>query len=157
MAGLAITSPAFAAGDAIPVRFTGDGADLSPPLEWTAPPGGTKSLVLIADDPDAPAGTWVHWVLVGIPPDRKSLPEGVEKSAKPGGLAGAVHGKNDFGDLGYGGPAPPRGPVHRYFFKLYALDTVPALLVGATKEQVEKAMKGHILAQAELMGRYQRK
>ena len=157
MAGFAITSPAFAAGEAIPGRFTGDGPDVSPALEWTPPPGATKSLVLIADDPDAPVGTWVHWVLIRIPPDRKNLPEGVEKTAKPAGLGGAVNGKNDFGNLGYGGPSPPRGPVHRYFFKLYALDTTLPLAAGATKDQALKAMKGHVLAEAELMGRYQRK
>ena len=157
MAGFALTSPAIGAGAMIPAKYTGDDPDVSPPLEWTAPPAGTKSLVLIVDDPDAPVGTWVHWVLVGIPPDHRKLPEGVEKAAKPGGLAGAVNGKNDFGRLGYGGPAPPRGPAHRYFFKLYALDTTLSLSSGATKADVETAMKGHVLAQAELMGRYQRK
>ena len=153
----ALSSPAFGPGDTIPAKFTGDGSDLSPPLEWTQPPGGTKSLALIVDDPDAPVGTWVHWVLIGIPPDRRNLPEGVEASAAPKALGGAGNGKNDFGKLGYGGPAPPRGPVHRYYFKLYALDTTLSLGSGATKAQVEKAMKGHTLAQAELMGRYQRK
>ena len=157
MVGFALTSPAFAGGELIPVRFTGDGPDISPPLEWTTPPGAVKSFVLIVDDPDAPVGTWVHWVLVGIPPDRKGLPEGVDKGAHPKGLEGAVNGKNDFGRLGYGGPAPPRGPAHRYFFKLYALDSPLGLPAGATKAEAEKAMKGHILGQAELMGRYQRK
>src|SRR5437867_13104484 len=146
MAGFVLSSPAFAAGDSIPAKFTADGLDVSPMLEWAAPPGGTKSLVLIVDDPDAPAGTWVHWVLIGIPPDRTSLPEGVEKTGTPSGLGGAVNGKNDLGRLGYGGPAPPGGKTHRYFFKLDALDTKLALAAGATKDQVEKAMKGHILA-----------
>ena len=152
-----LTSPAFAGGEMIPVKYTGDGPDLSPQLKWIAPPGAAKSLVLIVDDPDAPVGTWVHWVLVGLPPDRKSLPEGVDTGAHPKGIEGAVNGKNDFGRLGYGGPAPPRGPAHRYFFKLYALDAALSLRSGATKAEVEKAMKGHILGQAELMGRYQRK
>ena len=157
MAGFVLSSPAFAAGDSIPAQFTADGLDVSPMLEWAAPPGGTKSLVLIVDDPDAPAGTWVHWVLIGIPPDRRSVPEGVEKTGTPSGLVGTVNGKNDFGRLGYGGPAPPRGSAHRYFFKLYALDTTLSLPSGATKADAEKAMKGHVLVQAETMGRYQRK
>jgi Raf kinase inhibitor-like YbhB/YbcL family protein len=157
MVGFAITSPAFAPGAAIPARFTGDGINVSPPLEWTAPPGTTKSLVLIVDDPDAPVGTWVHWVLIGIPPDRRNLPEDVDTGPSPKGLAGALNGKNDFGRLGYGGPAPPRGPVHRYFFKLYALDAPLAIGTGATKDEVVKAMKGHVLAEAQCMGTYQRK
>src|SRR5436309_5621162 len=127
MAGFALTSPAFGAGAMIPARYTGDGPDVSPPLEWTASPAGTKSLVLIVDDPDAPVGTWVHWVLVGIPPDHRKLPEGVEKAAKPGSLAGAVNGKNDVGRLGYGGHGPPRGAARRYFFERYAVDTALAL------------------------------
>jgi len=157
MVGFAITSPAFAPGEAIAAKYTGDGLDVSPPLEWTEPPGATKSLVLIVDDPDAPVGTWVHWVLSGIPPDRRNLPEGVETVAAPHGLGGAVNGKNDFGRLGYGGPAPPRGSAHRYFFKLYALDTVLDLGPGPTKDQALKAMKGHLLAEAHVMGTYQRK
>src|SRR5712691_173552 len=135
MVGFALTSPAFAAGEMIPAKYTADGPDVSPALEWTAPPGGTKTLALIMDDPDAPSGTWVHWVLVGIPPDRKGLPEGVERKAKPAGFGDAVNGKNDFGGLGYGGPAPPRGSVHRYVFKLYALDTTLSLPAGSTKDQ----------------------
>ena len=157
MVALTLTSPAFSAGATIPTIYTGDGPDLSPPLEWVGPPGTVKSFVLIVDDPDAPVGTWVHWVLAGIPPDRKALPEGVDNGAHPKGIGGAVNGKNDFGKLGYGGPAPPPGPVHRYFFKLYALDAVLPIQPGATKADVEKAMKGHILGEAELMGRYQRK
>jgi hypothetical protein len=153
----ALTSPEFDTGQSIPAQFTADGADVSPQLEWTAPPGGTKSLVLIVDDPDAPAGTWVHWVLAGIPPDRKSLPSSVGADPHPGGLVPAVNGRNTFGSLGYGGPAPPRGPAHRYFFKLYALDAEPAWKPGVTKADAEKAMKGHVLGQAQLMGTYQRK
>lgn len=157
MVAFTLTSPAFGAGETIPSIYTGDGMDLSPPLAWTAPPAGTKSLVLIVDDPDAPGGAWVHWVLAGIPPGPGKLSEGVESTAHPAGLGGAVSGTNDFDRLGYGGPEPPRGSVHRYFFKLYALDTTLELPSGASKAAVEKAMKGHVLAQAELMGRYQRK
>ena len=153
----ALSSPAFDAGNPIPAKFTADGADISPMLEWTPPPGGTKGLVLIVDDPDAPGGTWVHWVLAGIPPDRKNLPEKVSAQANPEGLSRAVNGRNDFGKSGYGGPDPPRGPVHRYFFKLYALDTVLPWKAGVTKAEMEKLMKGHVLAEADLMGTYQRK
>lgn len=152
-----LSTPAFDAGQAIPAKFTADGADISPMLEWTPPPGGTKSLALIVDDPDAPGGTWVHWVLAGIPPDRKNLPEKVGSQANPEGLSRAVNGKNDFGKLGYGGPDPPRGPVHRYFFKLFALDEVLPWKPGVTKAEAEKMMKGHILGEADLMGTYQRK
>ena len=157
MLALTLTSPAFTAGDMIPAKFTGDGPDLSPPLEWSRLPAGTRCLALIVDDPDAPGGTWVHWVLVGIPPDRASLPEGVDASAHPRGLVGAVNGKNDFGRLGYGGPAPPRGPAHRYLFKLYALDAPLAVPPGVTRDRLLAAMKGHILGEAQLMGLYQRK
>lgn len=154
----ALTSPAFDAGQPIPARFTADGADISPMLEWTPPPAGTKSLVLIVDDPDAPAGTWVHWVLAGIPPDRRNLPEKVASDPAPeGGLSRAVNGKNSFGRSGYGGPDPPPGPVHRYFFKLYALDAALSWKPGVTKAEAEKLMKGHVLGGAELMGTYQRK
>ena len=156
MVAIAISSPAFPAGGTIPAKYTADGPDLSPPLAWTAAPETTKSLVLIVDDPDAPGGTWVHWVLVGIPPDRHGLPEGVETSAKPGGLGGAINGKNTFGKTGWGGPSPPPGPAHRYVFKLYALDTVLAPGPDVTKESALKAMKGHVLAEAELIGRYKR-
>jgi len=157
MTAFTLSSPAFAQGVAIPPRFTGDRQDVSPPLEWTEPPAGTKSFILIVDDPDAPVGTWVHWVLCGIPPDRRSLPEAVETSASPHGLGGAINGKNDFGKLGYGGPAPPPGPPHRYFFKLYALDTTIVWKQGVTKSEAERSMRGHVLAQAQLMGTYQRR
>jgi Raf kinase inhibitor-like YbhB/YbcL family protein len=154
---LTLTSLAFGAGDVIPARFTADGPDLSPPLAWEKVPEGTRSIVLIVDDPDAPAGTWVHWVLAGIPPDRTSLPEGIDVAGHPKGLVGAVNGTNSFGRLGYGGPSPPRGPAHRYYFRLYALDSPLDVKPGVTKVALLAAMKGHVLAEGELMGRYQRK
>jgi Raf kinase inhibitor-like YbhB/YbcL family protein len=144
-----VTSAAFQEGATIPTQYTGDGKDLSPPLSWTGVPQGTKSLALICDDPDAPRGTWVHWVLFNIPSDQKEL----AGEKLPGG---ARQGKNDFGNIGYGGPAPPKGKPHRYFFKLYALDTTLDLPAGATKAQLEAAMKGHILAEGQIMGTYQR-
>jgi Raf kinase inhibitor-like YbhB/YbcL family protein len=148
-----LTSPAFAEGGTIPKQYTGDGKNVSPPLEWTEVPEGVKSFTLICDDPDAPRGTWVHWVFFNIPPDMRSLSEGVPSDTHPGG---ANHGINDFKELGYGGPAPPRGKPHRYFFKLYALDTPLDLKVGATKQQVVQAMEGHVRAIAQLMGQYGR-
>jgi hypothetical protein len=151
---LEIKSSAFAKGGDIPRKFTCDAQDLSPALTWSEPPKGTQSFALIMDDPDAPVGTWVHWVLYDLRATVRSLPEGVLKDAL---LAdGAQLGKNSWDRIGYGGPCPPPGPAHRYFFKLYALDGKTNLRAGATKAELEKAMHGHILAQAELMGRYQR-
>ena len=156
--GLALTSPVFAPGAEIPALFTCEGRDISPHLEWTGVPVGTKSLVLIVDDPDAPDPaapkmTWVHWVLYDLPPEARSLPEGVA----PGDLPAGTHeGTNDWKRTGYGGPCPPIGR-HRYFHKLYALDVVLGDLGTPTKAEVEKAMKGHVLAQADLMGTYQKK
>jgi Raf kinase inhibitor-like YbhB/YbcL family protein len=149
-----LTSSAFEEGATIPKEFTGDGQDTSPPLQWGGAPEGVKSFALICDDPDAPRGTWVHWVLWSLPADQHELPAGVP--AKPSRPGGARQGKNDFGNPGYGGPAPPRGKPHRYFFKLYALDTTLDLPEGATKQQLEQAMKGHILASGQLMGKYAR-
>ncbi len=151
---LNLSSSAFQPGGAIPQKFTCDGADVSPALAWTGAPTATQSFALIADDPDAPVGTWVHWVLFDLPGAAHDLPEAVPKQDQ---LANdARQGRNDFGKIGYGGPCPPRGPVHRYFFKLYALDAKLNLKPGAAKSDVEQAMKGHILAQAELIGRYAR-
>jgi Raf kinase inhibitor-like YbhB/YbcL family protein len=149
-----LTSPAFKEGEAIPSKFTCDGTNVSPALGWTGVPEGTKSLALICDDPDAPMGTWVHWVLYNVPPDSTSLPEGVpgEEKAK----SGMTQGKNDFGKIGYGGPCPPPGKPHRYFFKIYALDTKIIMKAGATKRDLEKGMEKHILAQGQLMGTYKR-
>jgi len=151
---LGLTSPAFEDGGTIPSRFTCDGADLSPHLQWSNVPTGTKSLALICDDPDAPMGTWVHWVLFDLPADTTSLREGVPADDTIQGSA--IQGKNDFGRIGYGGPCPPRGKAHRYFFKLYALDSRLELKPGAKKKDVEKAMKGRVLAQGQLVGRYRR-
>jgi Raf kinase inhibitor-like YbhB/YbcL family protein len=149
-----LTSSAFKAGDSIPKKHTCDGADVSPPLAWPEPPSGTKSFALICDDPDAPAGTWVHWVLYDVPGTAGQLPEAVD--TKPTLADGSRQGTNDFKRTGYGGPCPPRGAPHRYFFKLYALDSALGLAPGATKAQVLKAMEGHVKGQAELMGRYGR-
>jgi Raf kinase inhibitor-like YbhB/YbcL family protein len=151
---LNLSSNSFAAGEKIPKQFTCDGEDRSPELHWPAPPSGTKSFALIADDPDAPVGTWVHWVLFNLPPDTSSLPENIPK--KDILENGAIQGQNDFGRTGYGGPCPPPGKPHRYFFKLYALDSAVNLKSNATKDDLERAMNGHILAQGEYIGRYGR-
>jgi Raf kinase inhibitor-like YbhB/YbcL family protein len=148
-----MTSGAFAPGEPIPVKYTCDGDDVSPPLQWSDPPEGTQSFVHIADDPDAPGRTWVHWVLFNLPAQARSLPEAVPPEADP--ADGGRHGENSWKRLGYGGPCPPSG-THRYFFKLYALDTALELEAGEGKERVLEAMEGHILAQAELMGTYSR-
>jgi Raf kinase inhibitor-like YbhB/YbcL family protein len=149
-----LTSSAFLEGATIPKKHTADGADVSPPLSWQGAPQTTKSFALICDDPDAPRGTWVHWVLFNLPTDKYELSEDVPSTGKVS--SGALQGKNDFGKLGYGGPSPPKGKPHRYFFKIYALDTVLDLKEGATKAQLEKAMAGHTLAQGQLMGTYGR-
>ncbi len=144
----------FAQGASIPRTFTCDGEDRSPALDWSGAPAGTKSFALIADDPDAPAGTWVHWVIYNIPANAHSLAGGVEKKEQ---LAdGTRQGRNDFRKIGYNGPCPPPGKAHRYFFKLYALGAELAVAPAATKAEIERAMSGHILGQAEWMGRYQR-
>jgi Raf kinase inhibitor-like YbhB/YbcL family protein len=150
-----LTSTAFTEGAPIPVKHTCDAADVSPALNWSGVPAEARSLALIADDPDAPVGTWVHWVLYGLPASANGLAEDTPKSQYiPGG---ARQGLNDFRKLGYGGPCPPPGNAHRYLFKLYALDTVLELKPGATRKEVERAMEKHILAQAQLMGTYKRK
>jgi Raf kinase inhibitor-like YbhB/YbcL family protein len=151
---LEVTSTAFQSGATIPREYTGDGADRSPPLRWSEPPSGTKSLALICEDPDAPRGTWVHWVLFNLPAQERGLEEGVPREDVLGN--GAKQGKNDFGKIGYGGPAPPKGKPHRYFFKLYALDTPLDLPAGATKAQLLEVMRGHVLADGQLMGIYGR-
>jgi len=149
-----LQSPSFSGGSSIPKKFTCEGSDVSPPLQWSDPPANTQSLALIADDPDAPAGTWTHWVVYDLPPNLRQLPEAVPKQATiPGG---GSQGTNDFGKIGYGGPCPPPGNPHRYFFRLYALEKKLDLKPGATKQQVVGAMQNHILAQVELMGTYQR-
>ncbi len=149
-----LRSTAFAPGGAIPPLYTCQGKDISPPLAWTGMPKGTRSSVLICDDPDAPVGTWIHWVFYNIPPSVTSLPQGFTKDERP--ALGGIHGRSSFGAFGYGGPCPPWG-THRYFFRLYALDTVLNLKSGAEKTDVIKAMEGHVLARAELMGTYKKK
>lgn len=144
-----IASPAFAHNGEIPAKYTCDGADVNPPLIVEGVPAGTKSLALIVDDPDAPAGTWVHWVVWNIPP---AIGE-IRENSVP---AGAGEGRTDFRRPGYGGPCPPSG-THRYFFKLYALDTALSLDPATTKKDLEKAMKGHIVAQSELIGLYSKR
>ncbi|RMF58605.1 MAG: YbhB/YbcL family Raf kinase inhibitor-like protein [Calditrichaeota bacterium] len=153
MKQLKLTSSAFKEGGMIPMKYTCDGIDISPPLSWDKAPEGTRSFALICDDPDAPAKTWVHWVIFNIPGDQTELPENVPPQKQL--PFGAIQGTNDFRKIGYGGPCPPGG-VHRYYFKLYALDTLLDLPAGATKEDLLKAMEGHIIAQGQLMGRYQR-
>jgi Raf kinase inhibitor-like YbhB/YbcL family protein len=148
-----LISSAFSEGAMIPGKYTCDGEDVSPPLNWKALPAGTKSLALICDDPDAPVGTWVHWVYYDIPAGTEGLPENVVPDERP--AQGGTQGVNDFRKIGYGGPCPPGG-THRYYFKLYALDTPLNLSSGATKKQVLKAMENHIIGQTQLMGKYKR-
>jgi Raf kinase inhibitor-like YbhB/YbcL family protein len=148
-----ITSSTFTEGSMITAKYTCDGRDISPPLEWKDVPDGAKSFALISDDPDAPVGTWVHWVIYNIPPTVIKFDENMprEKEFKNG----MRQGSNDWPKIGYGGPCPPSG-THRYYFKLYALDTMLGLKPGATKAQLVQAMKDHILAEAQLMGKYSR-
>ena len=156
-APLVLVSDAFAQGAPIPVKYTCDGEDVSPHLTWTGIPGGTQSLALIMDDPDAPMGTFVHWVLFDIPAQRTTLPEGVPPQPEVPGIGRQGH--NDFGRnvLGYRGPCPPPGKPHRYFFRLYALNTTLNLQPGSSAKEVREAMKGHILGYGEYMGTYARK
>lgn len=142
--GMEITSTAFDEGGSIPAKYTCDGRDISPPLSWSGVPPGTESLVLIVDDPDAPGGTFIHWVLYDVPPGTEGLGEGES--------AGSA-GSNDFGDKGYGGPCPPSG-THRYRFQLFALDSELGLETGASRQRVEDAMEGHMIASDRLTGRY---
>jgi Raf kinase inhibitor-like YbhB/YbcL family protein len=150
----ALKTTAFADGAGIPKKYTFDGADDSPDLSWNDAPTGTQSFALIADDPDAPVGTWTHWIIWNIPAQTTSLPEGVPKVDESGD--GTHQGKNDFKRNGYGGPCPPPGKPHRYFFKLYALDAKLDIKAGARRSELERAMKGHVLSQTELMGTYGR-
>jgi Raf kinase inhibitor-like YbhB/YbcL family protein len=145
-----VTSSAFAEGQLIPEKYTCDGKDLSPPLQWTNAPPNIKSLALIVDDPDAPVGNWVHWVIYGIAADTTGLPESVDKSQYV--LKGARQGLNDFRRLGYGGPCPPPGKAHRYFFKLYALDTEIDLKPGAKKKDLLAAMSSHVVGGGAIDG-----
>ena len=149
-----LTSSAFADGSMIPSEYTCDGRDISPPLAWAGAPEGTAALALICDDPDAPAGTWVHWVLYDLPASTESLPAAVppDRVLSDGGKQGT----NSYRRMGYGGPCPPSG-THRYYLKMYALDSEVGLKPGATKEDLLEAMEGHILGQGQLMGRYKRR
>ncbi len=151
--GITLTSSAFEEGEMIPKQYTCDGADISPPLSWIDMPEETKSLALISDDPDAPVGTWVHWVLFNIPPETHELTENIPPDEML--TNGARHGVTDFGRFGYGGPCPPGG-THRYYFKLYALNTMLDLSGRVTKDDLLKAMEGHIIAEGQLMGKYRR-
>ncbi|MGA7933962.1 MAG: YbhB/YbcL family Raf kinase inhibitor-like protein [Kovacikia sp.] len=148
-----LTSPAFQSNGLIPARYTCDGNNTSPPLQWEAPPAGTRSLALMMDDPDAPSGTFLHWIAYDLPADLRQLPEGLPAQAKLSN--GGIQANNDFGKPGYGGPCPPGG-VHRYVFKLYGLDRTIAPAQITTRDQFLAAIKGHILASGELVGRYRR-
>ena len=151
----ALQSPEWKMGNEIPRQFTCDGQNVSPPLHWDDPPAGTESLSLILEDPDAPGGVFTHWVLFDLPAGGRELPE---KVSQQGTLpSGARQGRNSFGKVGYGGPCPPPGPAHRYYFRLYALDRKIDLAAGTGRADLDKAMRGHILAQAEYMGRYKRR
>lgn len=145
-----VSSSAFKDGDSIPPEFTADDVDVSPPLQWQGAPGDTKSYVLICDDPDAPRGTWTHWVIFNIPADRHELPKAVPTEREV--LDGARQGINSFKKIGYGGPNPPAGKPHHYIFTVYALDTLLDLPAGSSKQDVEKAMKGHIRASGKVTG-----
>ena len=151
-----LASPAFHDRSPIPEKFTCDGADVSPPLAMTDVPSGARSFALICDDPDAPGGTFVHWVLYNLPPHTRSLPEGVPALDALPDLGGARQGRNDFRRVGYGGPCPPPGKPHRYEFRLYALDTALALKGTPAKADVERAMEGHVLGTARFVGTYER-
>jgi Raf kinase inhibitor-like YbhB/YbcL family protein len=164
-AKMKITSNAFKEGEMIPTKFTCDSVDVSPQLSISDVPAETKSLALICDDPDAPMGTWVHWVVYNLSPNLKELPEGISRDLNPvigtDSSGTATQGMTDFKRLGYGGPCPPRGPAHRYFFKLYALDMMlefgaEKAKKGVTAKVLTEAMKSHILAEASLMGKYKR-
>jgi Raf kinase inhibitor-like YbhB/YbcL family protein len=154
---LHLSSPAFAQGQAIPRLYSGEGKDLSPPLAWSDAPPGTRSLALIMDDPDAPTGTWVHWVVYDIPSEQQSLPEGLAKAELAGGVKqGASWGVDRFHRVGYYGPNPPPGKTHHYYFLLCALDRPLNLPPNKNAAEVRAAMKGHVLAEAVLMGTYRR-
>lgn len=150
-----LTSTAFQQGDPIPPKYSCDGEDVSPPLSWGEPPATTQSLALIMDDPDAPGGTWDHWILFNIPPGLRTLQEDLPVTGNNQNPESIFVGSNSWGQPGYGGPCPPSG-THRYFFKLYALDTTISLLPGATKQELLQAIDGHILAESELMGTFSR-
>lgn len=154
MLELTVATAAFALGTSIPLKYTCCGDDVSPAVSWSAVPKETQSIALICDDPDAPAGTWVHWVIFNIPPQTTEIKENTAKQAQL--PDGSVQGINDFGRAGYGGPCPPPGKAHRYYFRVYALDTKLQLGEKTTRADLLRAMKGHILAQGETMGQFKR-
>ena len=153
-AKLELKTTAFRPGGTIPAQFTCSGENISPTLSWSPPPPGTRSFVLVVDDPDAPAGTWVHWVVYNLPPTARGLPEHAPSGEVIGG--GGMQGVNDFPTDGYSGPCPPPGKPHRYFFRLYALDTTLNLRAPVHRRDIDFAMKGHVLAKAELVGMFGR-
>jgi len=150
---LQLTSPAFTQGNPIPAIYTCSGRNISPPLAWSDPPAGTQGFALIVDDPDAPGGTWTHWLIYNLSSTAIGLREGLQPLERFGD--GSLSGKNSWGKIGYGGPCPPSG-THRYFFKLYALDRLLSIPSGANAAQLVQAMEGHILGTAELMGTYRK-
>ncbi len=155
---LTVTSPGFGANQPIPKKYTGDGPDYSPGLHWSGAPAGTAEFALITDDPDAPRGTWVHWVLYKIPASVTELPENIERTARPPQPAGVLQGRNSWSNFGYGGPQPPKGHgTHHYHFKVYALDAALSAGPGLTKDELLKAMQGHITGEGELVGTYERR
>jgi len=149
-----LTTDAFTAGGLIPRIYTADGPNASPALAWSNPPPGTVTFALVCDDPDAPVGTWVHWLVWNIPASTAALPRDVPTTRTL--RDGSAQGKNDFGRIGWGGPSPPRGKPHRYYFRLYALSASLSLAPGATRHQLDAAMQGLVLGEAELMGKYGR-
>ena len=153
MKKIVVTSSAFGEGDRIPSDFTCDGVDMSPPIEWSGVPANTGSLAVIVDDPDAPSGNWVHWLVYDLSPDLTQLPSGISAGEKLS--IGGLQGRTDFGKTGYRGPCPPSGE-HRYFFKVYALDAMLRLKSGASRQELSQAMQGHILAGGVLKGKYAR-
>jgi len=153
-AKLELRTSSFEPGGFIPKRFTCVGADVSPALTWSDPPGGTQRFAIIEDDPDAPSGTFVHWVVYDLPASYRQLPEAVPRKDEMAG--GGRQGTNDFSRVGYSGPCPPPGKAHRYFIRLYALDAPTSLPPAASRSELDSAMQGHILAQAEMMGRFKR-
>jgi len=153
-ASMKLGSDAFSNADAIPIQFTADGGDFSPPLAWTQPPDGTKSFVLVCIDPDAPRGTFTHWVIFNLPAESRELKQGIPP--KPVLLDKSVQGKNDFDEIGYGGPNPPAGKIHHYTFKLFARDICLDLPPGVSHADVRARTAGHVLAEAELVGIYGR-
>ena len=148
-----LTSSAFADGATIPRRYTADGENLSPPLTWNEGPPGTKGYALVCEDPDAPSGFFVHWLVWDIAPMNRELRENLPKAGETNGV---LQGENGFGRIGWGGPSPPRGKPHRYVFRLYAVDEKPPIGAGATRDELEDALEGHVLAEAMVIGMYGR-